>query len=68
VSGKNNKILPIPETMQGISTSAESKEERSKKKKKKVTTTNLSVSANAVFIVHIQSTKFFQESMYLSKF
>jgi hypothetical protein len=32
---KNNKILPIPETMQGISTSAESKEERSKKKKKK---------------------------------
>jgi hypothetical protein len=30
---KNNKILPIPETMQGISTSAESKEERSKKKK-----------------------------------
>jgi hypothetical protein len=31
---KNNKILPIPETMQGISTSAESKEERSKKKKK----------------------------------
>ena len=34
VSGKNNKILPIPETMQGISTSAESKEERSKKIKK----------------------------------
>jgi hypothetical protein len=34
VSGK--KILPIPETMQGISTSAVSKEERSKKKKKKV--------------------------------
>ena len=34
VSGKkNNKLLPIPETMQGISTSAESKEERSKKKK-----------------------------------
>jgi hypothetical protein len=33
VSGKNNKILPIPETMLGISTSAESKEERSKKKK-----------------------------------
>ena len=32
VSGKNNKILPIPETMQGISTSAESKEERKKKK------------------------------------
>jgi hypothetical protein len=32
---KNNKILLIPETMQGISTSAESKEERSKKKKKK---------------------------------
>ncbi len=32
VSGKNNKILPIPETMQGISTSAESKDERSKKK------------------------------------
>ncbi len=29
------KILPIPETMQGISTSAESKEERNKKKKKK---------------------------------
>jgi hypothetical protein len=35
VSGKNNKILPIPKTMQGISTSAESKEERNKKKKKK---------------------------------
>jgi hypothetical protein len=35
VSGKNNKILPIPETMQGISTSAKSKGERSKKKKKK---------------------------------
>jgi hypothetical protein len=32
VSGKHNKILPIPETMQGISTTAESKEERSKKK------------------------------------
>ncbi len=32
VSGKNNKILPIPETMQGISSSAESKEEISKKK------------------------------------
>jgi hypothetical protein len=31
---KKKKILPIPETMQGISTSAESKEERSKKKKK----------------------------------
>jgi hypothetical protein len=31
VSEKNGKILPIPETMQGISTSAESKEERSKK-------------------------------------
>ena len=30
VSGK--KKLPIPETMQGISTSAESKEERRKKK------------------------------------
>jgi hypothetical protein len=30
---KNNKILPFPEIMQGISTSAESKEERSKKKK-----------------------------------
>jgi hypothetical protein len=30
VSGKNNKILPIPETMQGISTCAESKEEKSK--------------------------------------
>jgi hypothetical protein len=28
---KNNKILPIPKTMQGISTSAESKEERCKK-------------------------------------
>jgi hypothetical protein len=36
VSGKNNKILPIPETMQVISTSAESKEERSKKTKKKL--------------------------------
>jgi hypothetical protein len=32
---KNNKILPIPERMQGISTNAELKEERSKKKKKK---------------------------------
>jgi hypothetical protein len=32
VSGKNNNILPIPETMQGISTSAESKEKRGKKK------------------------------------
>jgi hypothetical protein len=31
VCWKINKILPIPETMQGISTSAESKEERSKK-------------------------------------
>ena len=31
VSGKNNKILPIPQTMQGISTSTESMEERSKK-------------------------------------
>ncbi len=34
VSGNNNKILPIPETIQGISTSVDSKEERSKKKKK----------------------------------
>ncbi len=34
VNGKNNKVLPIPETMQGIPTSAESKEERKKKKKK----------------------------------
>ncbi len=34
VSGKNYKILPIPETMQGISNNAESKEERSNKKKK----------------------------------
>jgi hypothetical protein len=33
VSGKNNKILSIPVTMQGISTSAKSKEKRSKKKK-----------------------------------
>jgi hypothetical protein len=41
VSGKNNKILPFPETMQGISTSAESKEERSKKKEKKVLLSNL---------------------------
>jgi hypothetical protein len=31
VSGENNKILPIPETMQGISTSGKSKEERRKK-------------------------------------
>jgi len=31
VSGKNNIILPIPETMQGISTSTESKEEKRKK-------------------------------------
>ena len=35
VSGKNNKILPIPETMQGISTSAESKRKKGAKKKKK---------------------------------
>jgi hypothetical protein len=35
VSGKNNKILPIPETMQGISTNVESKEEGSTEKKKK---------------------------------
>jgi hypothetical protein len=35
VSGKNNKILLIPETLQCISTSAESKKERSKKKKKR---------------------------------
>jgi hypothetical protein len=35
VSGKNNKILPILETIQGISTSVESKEERSKKKERK---------------------------------
>ena len=31
MSGKNKKILPVPETMQGISTSEESKAERSKK-------------------------------------
>jgi hypothetical protein len=31
---KITKILPIPETMQGISTSAEKKEEKSKKKQK----------------------------------
>jgi hypothetical protein len=35
VMGKNNKILPIPETMQGISTSEESKKEENSKKKKK---------------------------------
>jgi hypothetical protein len=35
VSGKNNKILPIPETMQGISTSADSKRNKGAKKKKK---------------------------------
>jgi hypothetical protein len=35
VSVKNNKILPIPETMQGISTNVESKEEGSTEKKKK---------------------------------
>jgi hypothetical protein len=35
VSEKNNKILLIPETMQGISTSEESKEERSKKQTNK---------------------------------
>jgi hypothetical protein len=33
MSGKNNKILPIPETIQCISTSTESKEKRSKKSK-----------------------------------
>ena len=43
VSGKNNKILPIPETMQGISTSAESKEERSKKNKKKIENINTNI-------------------------
>jgi hypothetical protein len=32
VSGKNNKILPIPETMQGISTSPESKRKKGAKK------------------------------------
>jgi hypothetical protein len=32
VSEKNNKIFPVPKTLQGISTSAETKEERSKKK------------------------------------
>ena len=32
VSGKNNKILPIPETMQGISTSSESKRRKEPKK------------------------------------
>jgi hypothetical protein len=32
------KILPIPETMQGISTYAKSKEERSTKKKEKYLT------------------------------
>jgi hypothetical protein len=37
VSGKNDKILLIPETMQSISTIAESKAERSKKKQKKKT-------------------------------
>ncbi len=31
VIGKNNIILPIPMTMQGISTSPESKEEKRKK-------------------------------------
>jgi hypothetical protein len=35
VSGKNNKILPIPETMQGISTRAESKRKKGAKKTKK---------------------------------
>jgi len=37
VSGKNDKILLIPETMQSISTIAESKAERSKKTKKNYT-------------------------------
>ena len=32
VCGKNSKILPIPEIMQGISTRTEPKEERRKKK------------------------------------
>jgi hypothetical protein len=35
VSGKNNKILPIPETMQGLSTSTESKGRKEQKKKNK---------------------------------
>jgi hypothetical protein len=43
VSGKNNKILPIPETMQGISTSAESKEERSKKQQKNKNNVNANI-------------------------
>jgi hypothetical protein len=34
VSGKNNKILPIPETTQGISTSAESQKRKKCAKKK----------------------------------
>ncbi len=37
VSGKNYKILPIPETMQGISTSAKSKEEMRKKSNLRLT-------------------------------
>jgi hypothetical protein len=38
VSGKNYKRLPVAVTMQGISTSAESKEERSKKVENKTLT------------------------------
>ena len=46
------KILPIPETMQGISTSAESKEERSKKNKK-TTTIELHVFVEAEVLVSV---------------
>jgi hypothetical protein len=49
---KNNKILLIPETMQGISTSAESKEERSKKNKK-TTTIELHVFVEAEVLVSV---------------
>jgi hypothetical protein len=42
VEKKIIKILPISETMQGISTSAESKEERSKIKKIKKNIINIS--------------------------
>ncbi len=35
VSGKNNKILPIPETMQGVSTSMEEKGKGRKEQNKR---------------------------------
>jgi len=54
---KNNKMLPIPETMQGISTRAESKEERSKKKTKKTNHFLIPMPTHFGFGIGIGSTK-----------